>query len=107
MDESYYTSLIEDSNNNSSSSSSNEAPIHLSIILSRQKGASKSIRLGVAAKVPRKRVDCEDKVQCSIKYFSFLDDVRMFSNLDSLLTQFSPVGVVHVGCTESAEVSVI
>lgn len=102
MDDSYYANLIEDSNN--ASSSNLESPISLSVILSRNK-ASKSVRLGVAAKVPRKRVDCDDKVQFTMKYFSFLDDARMFSNLDSLLTQLSPVGVVHLGCTESAEVS--
>lgn len=100
MDESYYASLIEEAEK--SSSSNNVTPIHLSVILSRK--ASKTVQVSVAAKVPRKRVDCEDKIQFSIKYFSFLDDVRMFSNLDSLLTQLSPVGVIHLGCTESAEV---
>ncbi len=101
MDESFYSALMDESNKPSS-----DSPIHLSVILSRKNKATKSVTLGVAAKVPRKRNDCEDKVQYTIKYFSFLDDARMFSNLDSLLTQLSPVGVVHLGCTESAEVSV-
>ncbi len=99
MDESYYAALIDESNKPSS-----DAPIHLSLVLSRNK-TNKSVNLGVAAKVPRKRLDCEDKVQYTIKYFSFLDDARMFSNLDALLTQLSPLAVVHLGCTESAEVS--
>lgn len=100
MDESYYAALIDDSKKPST-----DTPIHLSVVLARSK-TNKSVNLGVAAKVPRKRLDCEDKVQYSIKYFSFLDDARMFSNLDSLMTQLSPLGVVHLGCTESAEVSV-
>ncbi len=102
MDESYYTSLIEASSN----SSSTETPINLSVVLSRQP-KTKCVRIGVAAKVPRKRNNCDDKIQFTIKYFSFLDDARLFSNLDSLLTQLSPVGVVHLGCTESAVVSLV
>lgn len=99
MDESFYASLIEDANNANS-----DKPIRLSVIVSRKR-SSKSVQLGVAAKVPRKRTNCEDKIQFSLKYFNFLDNERMFSNLDSLLTQLSPLGVVHLGCTESADVS--
>jgi hypothetical protein len=89
-----------------------ETPVLLSVIISRKtlthsNQANASVRLAVAARIPRKRVDCEDPVKFTLQYFSFLDDRRRFTNFDALLTRLCPVGVVHVSCTESAEVRII
>ncbi len=105
MDDSYYANLLA----NEPSASSSQQPVLLSVILSRKtlthsNQANASIRLAVAARIPRKRSDCTDPVKYTLQYFSFLDDRRRFTNFDALLTRLSPVGVVHVSCTESTEV---
>lgn len=105
MDESYYANLLDDSANQPT-----ENPVYLSVILSRKtqthaNQANASIRLAVAACIPRKRTEADDPVKYTLQYFSFLDDPRRFTNLDALLTRLSPISVVHVAATESAEVS--
>uniref|UniRef100_A0A7S3Q781 Uncharacterized protein n=1 Tax=Chaetoceros debilis TaxID=122233 RepID=A0A7S3Q781_9STRA len=118
MDNSFYASLLDDSNgdddNTSNDTTRTQPPVVLSVILCRKSKtlqssssntSSSSVRLAVAARIPRKRMDCTDPIQHTIQYFSFLDDRRRFTNLDALLTRLSPVGVVHLSCTESAEVS--
>lgn len=112
MDDSFYASLLDDTNANNSGTE----PVVLSVILCRKSktlqssssnASSSSVRLAVAARIPRKRMDCTDPIQHTIQYFSFLDDRRRFTNLDALLTRLSPVGVVHLSCTESAEVCTV
>lgn len=74
-------------------------------------GKSKSsttapVKLAVAVRLPRKRVDGhKDKVCFTLQHYVFLDDRRRFTNLDSLLTRLGKVDCVHVACTESADVS--
>jgi hypothetical protein len=111
MDDSYYASLLEGSSTTQTSSSSfvENAPVLLSVVLSRKtlthsNQANASLRMAVAARIPRKRYDSMDPVKYTIQYFNFLDDRRRFTNFDALLTRLSPVGVVHLSCTESAEV---
>ncbi len=42
----------------------------------------------------------------TLTYYDFFDHVRSFSNLDALLTQLErPLSVIHIACTEKAEVS--
>lgn len=74
-------------------------------------GKSKSsttapVKLAVAVRLPRKRVDGHtDKVCYTLQHYVFLDDRRRFTNLDALLTRVGKVDCVHVACTESADVS--
>ena len=113
MDDYYASLLREDGSDNQSLNSATE-PTLISMIVSRKaesysKGSSswnnnQSCRLAVTARVPRKRMDASDKVKYTLQYFSFLDDRRRFTNLDALLTRLAPVGVVHLSCSESAEV---
>jgi len=64
------------------------------------------VKLAVAVRLPRKRVDGhKDKVCFTLQHYVFLDDQRRFTNLDALLTRLGSVDCVHVACTESAEVS--
>jgi hypothetical protein len=96
-------------NNETNSNSTQQQPVLLSVILSRKTlthshQANASVRLAVVARVPRKRSDVDDPVQYSFQYFTFLDDRRRFTNLDALLTRFSPVGVVHLSSIESGEI---
>ena len=64
------------------------------------------VKLAVAVRLPRKRVDGhEDKVCYTLQHYVFLDDRRRFTNLDALLTRVGKVDCVHVACTESADVS--
>jgi|AntRauTorckE5430_2_1112549.scaffolds.fasta_scaffold19167_2 hypothetical protein len=112
MDESFYASLLDSSNDDPSSNNAMQPPVLLSVILSRKTGthsnqANTSVRLAVAARIPRKRVDSSDPVKYTLQYFTFLDDKRRFTNFDALLTRLSPVGVVHLSCTESAEVRIV
>jgi len=109
MDESYYASLLASDNTTPSSSPGST----LSIILSTKPTQSQPsqtkkcpsiVRVAVAARIPRKRTDCDDVTQHTIKYFTFWDDSRMFTNIDSLLTQLSPISEVHLASTESAEI---
>lgn len=110
MDDSYYASLLNASTNQASVPLSTESmPVLISVILSRKTltlshQANASIRIAVAARIPRKRTDCTDPVKYTLQYFNFLDDRRRFTNFDALLTRLSPVGIVHLSCTESAEV---
>jgi len=107
MDESFYASLLEEG----TSQSSTQNPIILAVIISRRTSTLSSnvssgcVQIAVAARIPRKRLTYEDSVKYTLKYFSFLDDRRRFNNLDALLTSLSPIGVVHLSCTESAELS--
>lgn len=113
MDESYYASLLEtpasSKGDQPSSSLADDTPVLLSVVLSRKTQthlhqANASVRMAVAARIPRKRADCTDPVKYAIQYFNFLDDRRRFTNFDALLTRLSPVSVVHLSCNESAEV---
>eukprot|EP00557_Chaetoceros_sp_GSL56_P006597 CAMPEP_0176487796 /NCGR_PEP_ID=MMETSP0200_2-20121128/6342_1 /TAXON_ID=947934 /ORGANISM="Chaetoceros sp., Strain GSL56" /LENGTH=923 /DNA_ID=CAMNT_0017884687 /DNA_START=354 /DNA_END=3125 /DNA_ORIENTATION=- len=113
MDDSYYASLLETASSNaanqSPSSLAEDTPVLLSVVLSRKTQthlhqANASVRLAVAARIPRKRIDCADPVKYTIQYFNFLDDQRRFTNFDALLTRLSPVGVVHLSCNERTEV---
>lgn len=66
------------------------------------------VKLAVAVRLPRKRVDGhEDKVCYTLQHYVFLDDRRRFTNLDALLTRVGKVDCVHVACTESADVSLL
>jgi hypothetical protein len=61
-------------------------------------------RISAAVRKPRARNDQTDSIKFTIEYFTFLDDRRMFTNLDALLTRLAPVASIHLGCTESIEV---
>jgi len=106
MDESYYASLLQET-----SEISTQPPVLISVLLSRRtsqissNSSSGSIRIAVTARIPRKRLRNDDPIKFTLKYFSFLDDRRRFTNLDALLTRLTPAGVVHLSCTESAEVT--
>ena len=64
------------------------------------------VKLAVAVRLPRKRVDGHgDRVCFTLEHYVFLDDRRRFTNLDALLTRLGNVDCVHVACTESADVS--
>jgi hypothetical protein len=114
MDESYYASLLETPASSKGGKATSflateDTPVLLSVVLSRRTQtnlhqANASVRMAVAARIPRKRADCTDPVKYTIQYFNFLDDRRRFTNFDALLTRLSPVGVVHLSCNESAEV---
>jgi hypothetical protein len=45
-----------------------------------------------------------DRIQHCIQFWSFYEDKRNFSHLDALLTRLAPLSVVHLACTERAEV---
>lgn len=75
----------------------------ISVVVHRD--AKSQLRFSVAAQVPRKRMDADDTVSSTLRTFLFWDDKRNFSHFDSLLTQLAPVNVVHLACTEKAEVS--
>lgn len=104
MDDSLYASLLD-----ANEPANVTQPVMLSVILSRKtltnSNANSSVRLAVVARIPRKRLDCTDHIKYTLKYFSFLDDRRRFTNLDALLTRLSPISVVHLSATESAQVS--
>jgi len=105
MNEFEYTTLQE------TSEPSTQNPVCISVLLSRRtstlssNSSSGSIKIAVTARIPRKRLYHQDPIEFTLKYFSFLDDRRRFTNLDALLTRLSPAGVVHLSCTESAECS--
>jgi hypothetical protein len=83
-------------NNNNSMSTNNG----VSIVVSRVPSKGRTVRLAVAARVPRKRAHAKDKVCFSLVHYSFLDDARRFTNLDALLTRLAPVSVIHISSTE-------
>eukprot|EP00586_Coscinodiscus_wailesii_P004047 CAMPEP_0172488912 /NCGR_PEP_ID=MMETSP1066-20121228/18624_1 /TAXON_ID=671091 /ORGANISM="Coscinodiscus wailesii, Strain CCMP2513" /LENGTH=824 /DNA_ID=CAMNT_0013256417 /DNA_START=47 /DNA_END=2521 /DNA_ORIENTATION=+ len=77
------------------------------IVISRRglKNTSQSCcyAIALAAIIPRKRTGLDDNIIHNLTYYSFLDDKHSFHNLDSLLTRLSPLSVVHISCTESAD----
>lgn len=93
------------------SSSFNNDPLPataVAVLISRSTGGKNgsanagTARLAVAARIPRKRQHSEDPVQSTLQHWSFLDDKRLFTHLDSLLTRLAPIRIVHVACTESS-----
>jgi DNA mismatch repair protein MSH2 len=107
MDESYYASLLE---SDAKGSDASQESVLLSVIVSRktqtqQNQANSSVRIAVAARLPRRREHSDDAIRYTIQYFNFLDDSRRFTNLDALLTRLSPVGVVHITSTENGKVT--
>jgi DNA mismatch repair protein MSH2 len=106
MDDNFYASLLD-----TSTEAPSESAALLSVLVSRRTGStsrnlsSTSVRIVAAARIPRKRTGYDDPVKYTLQYFSFLDDKRRFTNLDSLLTRLSPVKVVHVGCNESIKLN--
>mmetsp|Transcript_7713 Transcript_7713/g.11036 ORF Transcript_7713/g.11036 Transcript_7713/m.11036 type:complete len:922 (-) Transcript_7713:55-2820(-) len=93
----------------SSPSSSLPATTAVAILLARSAGGKTAsadagtARIAVSARIPRKRTHNQDPIQSTLKHWVFLDDKRLFTNVDALLTRLAPIRVVHVACTESAE----
>jgi len=71
----------------------------------RHKDLASQCQVSVAVRVPRKRHGLGDPIQNTLKCYLFLDDTRLFSNLDALFTRFPSLGNVYIACTEAAEVS--
>jgi hypothetical protein len=112
----YYASLL---NSESSSLDPTQSRGLVSILVSRKgdlpddhssklsTASNNSIcRISVAVRKLRPRNDHSDTVKYTIEYFTFLDDRRMFTNLDALLTRLAPVGSINIACTENVEVSI-
>ena len=58
-------------------------------------------KLAVLARSPHKQSHRGDTILHNLQYFTFLDDRRLFANIDALLTRLAPVGTVYVACMES------
>lgn len=65
---------------------------------------SPQVRIGVAAKIPRSRTGPGDKLEWTLQHWMFWDDRRQYTHLDALLTRLAPLSVVHLSCTERAQV---
>ena len=61
------------------------------------------LRIAVSAMVPRKRTSVQDPIQWTLQHYLFWDHSTC-THLDALLTRLAPLSVVHLGCTERAEV---
>ena len=81
---------------------SSASSISISVVLSRQK--KNSPRIGMAACIPKKRNGLEDSIRFTIIHFSFFDDSRNFSNLNSLLNRLGNVGAAYVASTDNVKV---
>jgi hypothetical protein len=76
----------------------------IAVVVQRSPKNPQQLQFAVSAQIPRKRTSAEDTVQYKLQHWLFWDDKRNFSHFDSLLTRLAPLSVVHLGCTERAEV---
>jgi hypothetical protein len=76
----------------------------IAVVLQRSPKNPQQLQFAVSAQIPRKRTSAEDTVQYTLQHWLFWDDKRNFSHFDSLLTRLAPLSVVHLGCTERAQV---
>jgi hypothetical protein len=79
----------------------------ISVVVQRSTANPQQLQIAVSAQIPRKRTSADDSICYKLQYWLFWDDKRNFSHLDSLLTRLAPLNVVHLACTERAEVSVV
>ena len=79
----------------------------IAIVVQRSTKNPQQVQIAVSAQIPRKRTHAEDSICHKLQHWLFWDDKRNFSHLDSLLTRLAPLSVVHLSCTERAEVSLL
>lgn len=75
----------------------------IAVVVSR--GKHTSLEISVAAQIPVKRKHVNDTVQFVLEHYEFMEDRRYLSHLDALLGRLAPLSCIHLGCTETAEVS--
>lgn len=77
----------------------------IAVVVKRSQKDTQKLQFGLSAQIPRKRTQMDDRIQYTLQHWSFWDDARNFSHFDSLLTRLAPLSIVHLACTERAEVS--
>ncbi len=77
----------------------------IAVVVQRSTKNPQQLHIAVSAQIPRKRTSSDDPICYSLQHWLFWDDKRNVSLLDALLTRLAPLSVVHLACTERAEVS--